>query len=200
MDRILKPDKLSIDPNSASATKQWRHWKRTFTGYVNKYTTSTEEAVKDQEKLSALISLATADVFEYIDECETYAVAERVLEQFYVKKPNDVYARHLLHTARQKPDQTLEDFRRTLIKLAKDCEFKSVTAAQYRDDLIRDAFINGIISSDIRQRLLEHKTLTLEDAFKQAVTLDDAKRDARGFTSSSGSSTALPAEMTKCSG
>ena len=45
-------------------------------------------------------------------------------------------------------------------RLAKDCEFEDVTAVQYRDDMIRDSFINGLCSSEIRQRLLEHKTQT----------------------------------------
>ena len=102
MDRILKPSKLCIDPNSASATKEWKHWKRTFTGYVNKYITSTSAADVESEKLAALISCATADVFEYIDDCTTYTEAERVLEQLYVKQPNDIFARHLLRMAKQK--------------------------------------------------------------------------------------------------
>ena len=91
--------------------------------------------------------------------------------------PNEIFARHLLRIAKQRPNQTLADFRSTLSRLAKDCNFKDVSAAKYRDEMLRDSFINGILSSDIRQRLLEHKTLDMNTAYEQAVTLDDAKRD-----------------------
>ena len=181
MDKLLQPSKLSIDPNSTTATKQWRHWKRTFLSYVNRYITATTSANLEEDKLAALVSCATPEVYEYIDDCETYTEAEAILEQLYVKKPNDIFARHLLRMAKQKPNQSLEDFRCTLMKLAKDCDFKDVTAMQYKDDMVRDSFINGITSSDIRQRLLEHKKLTLAEAFHQAVTLEDARRDNRAF-------------------
>ena len=67
------------------------------------------------------------------------------------------------------------------MKLAKDCDFREVTAAQYRDDMIRDSFISGILSTNIRQRLLEHKTLSMKEAYDQALTIDDANRNCRMF-------------------
>ena len=181
MDKILQPGKLAIDPNSPSATKEWKHWKRIFTSYVNKYITPTTSEDIDEDKLSALVSCATPEVFEYFDHCQTFAEAETILEQLFVKQPNDIFARHVLRMAKQKPNQSLEDFRCTLVKLAKDCDFHDVSALQYKDDMIRDSFISGILSGDIRQRLLEHKTLTMKQAFDQAVTLSDAKRDNQLF-------------------
>ena len=99
MDKLLKPVKLSIDPNSSSATKEWRHWIRTFNSYVSRYLTSSDEQA-DQDKLAALISCATPHVFEFFDHCETYAEAEETLEKLFVKRPNDIFARHLLRSAR----------------------------------------------------------------------------------------------------
>jgi hypothetical protein len=52
--------------------------------------------------------------------------------------------------------------------LSKDCNFSQVTANQYRDEAVRDAFITGLLSTNIRQRLLENKTLNLQTAFDQA--------------------------------
>ena len=100
-----------------------------------------------------------------------------------MKQPSDIFARYLLKSAKQESNQTLADFKCSLVKLSKDCIFKDVSATQYRDDLIRDSFISGIYSPDVRQRLLEHKTLTLNDAYEIAVTIDDAKRDNRVFCS-----------------
>ena len=166
---------------STAATKQWKHWKRTFRSYVDRFVVSGVGDELEEDRLAALINCATAEVYEYIDHCTSYTEAEEVLEKLYVKQPNDVFARYLLRTAKQRADQTLADFKCALVKLAKDCQFKDVTAAQYRDELMRDSFINGIVSSDIRQRLLENKTLTMREAYEQAVTIDDAKRDNRMF-------------------
>ena len=172
MDKLLKPAKLAIDVNSGSAAKQWRHWLKTFQSYVSLYSEASSEV-----KLAALINCATPEVFEHFDHCESYEEAEATLEKLFVKQPNEIFARHLLRTEKQRVNQSLADFRCALTRLAKDCNFKDVTAAQYKDDMIRDAFINGIMSTGIRQRLLEHKALTMNEAYTKAVTLDDAKRD-----------------------
>ena len=181
MDKLLKPAKLSIDPNSSAAAKEWNHWSRTFKSYVSRYVTSASEEEANADKLAALINCATPEVFEYIDQCETYDEAEAVLQKLYVKQPNNIFARHRLQTAKQKPDQSLAEFHCLLMKLAKDCDFREVTAAQYRDDMIRDSFISGILSTNIRQRLLEHKTLSMKEAYDQALTIDDANRNCRMF-------------------
>lgn len=183
MDKLLKPSKLSIDPNSSSAMKEWKHWIKTFKTYVNRFVTTESEQEADEEKLAALVNCATAEVHDYFEHCETFVEAEATLEKLYVKEPNNIFARYLLSIAKQKPEQSLADFKRTLLRLAKDCSFTDVTAAQYRDDLVRDSFITGILSSEIRQRLLEHKKLSMKDAYEQAVTIDDARRDSRMFCS-----------------
>ena len=35
MDTLLKPARLDLDPNSPTATKEWRHWHRTFTNFID---------------------------------------------------------------------------------------------------------------------------------------------------------------------
>ncbi|XP_068229724.1 uncharacterized protein [Palaemon carinicauda] len=90
--------------------------------------------------------------------------------------------RHLLATRQQKAGETLYVFLRELRKLDKDCNFKPVSAEQYREELIRDAFINGLASPVIRQRLLENKTLDLQAAYDQAYSLDLPKRNASFYS------------------
>ena len=183
MDKLLKPSKLAIDPNSSSSAKEWKHWISTFNSYVSRFVGSESSEQVDGDKLAALVNCASAEVYEHFDQCTSFTEAEATLEKLFVKQPNEVFARHLLRVAKQKPQQSLADFKCTLTKLAKDCKFKDVTAAQYRDDMLRDSFINGLLSSDIRQRLLEHKTLCLNEAYEQAVTLDNARKDNIVFSS-----------------
>ncbi len=45
-----------------------------------------------------------------------------------------------------------------------------------REEAIRDAFITGLLSNAIRQRLLKNKTLDLGSMFSQARALDSAQK------------------------
>ena len=32
--KALRPSKLDLDPNSVTAAKQWKHWKRTYDNFI----------------------------------------------------------------------------------------------------------------------------------------------------------------------
>ena len=100
-------------------------------------------------------------MYGYIADCTKYESAEKILEGLYVKPKNEVFARHLLATRRQEPSESLDQYLQTLKLLGKDCEFRAVTAEENCSEFIRDAFINGLRSSHIRQRLIEEPKLDL---------------------------------------
>ncbi|XP_064122409.1 uncharacterized protein LOC135226624 [Macrobrachium nipponense] len=122
------------------------------------------------------------NVYEYIEGCVNYDAAISTLEKLYVKAPNEIFTRHLLAICQQKAGETLDEFLRELHKLGKDCNLKAVSAEQYREELIRDTFINGLASPMIRQRLLENKTLDVEAAYDQAYSLGLAQRNASFYS------------------
>ena len=66
-------------------------------------------------------------------------------------------------------------------KLSKNCNFKNITAEQYREELICDSFINGLLSPSIRQRLLKNSHLDLKTAFDPANALDLAQKNAEAY-------------------
>ena len=99
-----------------------------------------------------------------------------------MKPRNVVLARHILSTRKQKAGENVHQFLNELKTLAKDCDFKTVSVDQYRSEMIRDAFINGLQSNHIRQRLLENKTLNLQTAFDQARSLDVARQSSTMFS------------------
>ena len=139
------------------------------------------EAEIPVNKLRLLTNLVAYDVYDYIKECVTYESAIPVLENLYVKTPNEIFARHLLAIARQTPGQSLNDFVQKLQGLGKDCSFLPVTAQVYREEMVRDAFINGIISNSIQQRLLGNRKLTLRDTVTQANTLELAQQNSLAY-------------------
>ena len=68
--------------------------------------------------------------------------------------------------------------------MSKDCTFRNVTAQQYREELVRDSFINGLSSAVIRQRLLENDELCVDRAFELADNLDRAYQQAVSLNTS----------------
>ena len=104
----------------------------------------------------------------------TYESATELLDS-YVKPQNEIFARHQLRTCRQ-PGQTLDEYLQRLKQLSKNGGFKPVSAEIYQEESIQDAFISGILSNAIRQRLLENKELDLDTAFTPACSLDLAQK------------------------
>lgn len=179
MDSILKPTRFSVDPNSTNASKEWTHWHRTFQNFV----TSISPQPSDSEKLKILINLITPEIDEYISGSGTYNDAVSILKHIYVKPTNEVFSRHKLSARQQQADENIDQYLQALKLLSKDCQFKAVTAEKNRDDYIRDTFIAGIKSPVIRQRLLENVSLTLEEAYSQARSLELAHEQSLAFVS-----------------
>ena len=172
MDRLLKPERLDTDTNSSSASKEWTHWLKTFQNFMSVLPT------EGLNKLCVLTNYVTPKIYESFAECATYDEAIQTLEALFVKPTNEIFARHRLATRCQHAGETLDEYLQALKTLSKDCNFKSVTAALHREESIRDAFISGLQSSLIRQRLLENKTLDLAAIFDQARSLDLAQQNS----------------------
>ena len=83
--------------------------------------------------------------------------------------------RHLLATRKQNPGELLPEFLQAPHALSKDRSFTDVTAEVYRCELVRDAFIYGLTSQHIQQRLLENNELTVDRAFEIARSLHMAQ-------------------------
>ena len=67
-----------------------------------------------------------------------------------------MYARHLISSCKQQNYESVDEFMNALdLLMSKDCSVGDITAGVYQDDFIRDAFVKGLKSPEIRQRLLE---------------------------------------------
>ena len=177
----MKPDTLSSDPSSPDAAK---HWRRTLENYVDSALGAEQEG-RDAAKLRILKNSVDFRVYDYIESCNSYETAITTLANLYAKTPNAFFfSGHLLATAKQKPGQTIREF---LHSLSKDCDFQNVTAEVYRQGMVCDSFINGLLSSANRKRLLENRLLNLDTAFAQAISLDMAQQHSQVYESNCGS-------------
>ena len=168
MDKVLRPDRFDFEPNDEKATKQWRHWYKTFGNFLR----SIDGENQNLNKLNVWTNFFSSAVYELFCDTDTYDVAIAILKRTYDKQPNEIFARHKLSTRKQQNGETLYSFMEALQSLSKDCQFRDVSANEYREEAVRDAFINGLHDSKIRQRFLENRTLDLETAFGQARALD----------------------------
>ena len=177
MENFLEPKQFNTDPTTAKADQEWLHWLKTFDNFIASLKDVTEDG-----KLQLLINHVSHSIFSYISESKSYEDACQLLNSIYVKPRNEIYARHKLATRKQILEETVDQYTQALISLSKDCNFQSVSAEQNRNEFIRDAFISGLNSSDIRQRLLENNTLTLEEAIVKARSLEAAQKHSAAYS------------------
>ena len=172
--KCLRPQIFETDVNAPDSAKKWKQWKKTFEDYVSRI-----EGATARDKLDILVSLLDTSVYSYVSECDAYDDAVARLENAYVKPVNEIFARHRLNTCKQNPDESLEDFLERSKSLSNNCNFTDCTAAQIRETAaIRDAFISGMQSGFIQQRILEDNVLALNDVFDKARRLNEARKNA----------------------
>ena len=176
MNKLLRPERFD---GGDAIPGGWEHWFTTFTNFV---TSITDPA---PDKLKLLVNYVTPSVYSHIKDYTTYDEAVKALQAVYVKPVNQEFARHQLATRKQQPHESIDQFLQQLKLLSKDCGFAAVTASVYAQESVWDAFITGISSSAIRQRLLEKESLSLDEAIQHARSLELAQRNAECYPSSS---------------
>ncbi|KRX34354.1 Retrovirus-related Pol polyprotein from transposon 17.6, partial [Trichinella murrelli] len=172
LDLFLKPERLDVDPSSPTSSEQWKHWLATFENFL---------AALPQENLdkkSLLVNFVSPRIYSSIAVSRSYEDAIQSLNSIFEKLVNEIYARHLLATRKQLQGESLDEFLRALKALAVACDCKAVTAVQYQEELVRDAFVRGIRSQTIRQRLLESRSVDLASIYELASALDAALRSS----------------------
>ena len=178
MDKFLRPERFDADSSIPDSKSKWLHWYKTLSNFID----SLEQEEEDINKLDILINHVSPRIYEHISEAVSYGDAIRKLQGIFVKPQNEVMARHQLATRRQRPCETIDQYLQNLRLLAKECNFQVASAEKYREESIRDAFISGLSSPAMRQRLLENRTLTLHDAVAQALSLESAQKSASLFS------------------
>ncbi|GCB62834.1 hypothetical protein scyTo_0011528 [Scyliorhinus torazame] len=124
MDSGLKPEKLNLDAQSPEATEIFKYWLRCFEAYLN----SSETEVDGPRKLSLLHARVGHRLSSVIEEATTSETAVEILQKCFVTPINEVHARYLLSTCRQRSGETLDEYLERLTALTRNCDHKEVTA------------------------------------------------------------------------
>ena len=150
MDRLLKPKDLTTEPTDPDASRCFKHWLATFQNFIDSVTSTNEEnenaEARQRDKRRLLINFLSPAIYPYVEDSNTYDEAIQTLKNLYVKPKNKIFSRHVLATRRQQQGESIEEFLQSLKILSKDCTLEAVSAERYKEDLIQDAFINGLAS------------------------------------------------------
>ena len=179
MDKVLKPERLDVEPGTVNTSAEYKHWYKTFTYYLSALTAAEIQ----HDKLQVLTNLISYKVYCHIADINEYDTAIQTLQNLYVKPKNVIAARHKLRLCKQQAGESIDQFVLRLDYLSKECDCQNVTAEQHRLELMRDAFIAGMSSIPIRQRLLENRTLTFQQAYDQARAQELAYKSSETFQS-----------------
>jgi len=173
MDPKIFKKVLSDDPSE----EEYGYWRKMLHVYL------TKAEIPNDSRLEVLFVLCGMSAFSLIEDATTFDGALEILDAKFIKKKSAIMTRHRLRTHRQKDGQTIENFLSDLKSLARKCHTAALTADQHKELLIRDAFVAGILSPSIRQRLLESNDDSLEGLTKIALTMELATEDAKGLVS-----------------
>nr|XP_026689427.1 uncharacterized protein K02A2.6 isoform X1 [Ciona intestinalis] len=197
--RLLRPKELSVDPTSPDAATIFKYWLRTVKDFITTLEESQTSGQTAVNKKRIIISCLSPTIYPYVEECETYGDIIEILSRTFIRRKNNIYARHLLVSRRQVVGETIAEYLQQLKMLAKECVFTDVTKEKYRDELTRDAFINGLNSTAIRQRLLEVDELDLRKAHELADSLDRAQHYATMNVASTSTTPPFTASLSQTS-
>ena len=193
MERYLKPDHLELDTSDPDSDDKWLHWRDMFEAFLSELQSSTL-ALTGSQKLTLLLHNISNPIYKCLSRCQNYDVAISTLDGMFIKKKNSIFARYLLATQHQETEGSLELYLQNLKILSHDSDFTALTASQARNIAIRDVFISGVRSNQIRQRMLENKELNLATTYELAFMLDMAQKQSDLYSQPDFSGATIPAQ------
>ena len=165
-----------------------------FEGFLSELHSSSTSALTGSQKLTLLLHHISAPIYKCLSVCQNYDTAISTLDGMFIKKKNSTFARYLLAARRQETEESLELYLQNLKILSRDCDFIALTASQARDIAIKVAFISGVRSNQIRQRMIENKDLDLATVYELALTLDMAQKQSDLYSQPDFSGATIPAQ------
>uniref|UniRef100_UPI00358E16DD uncharacterized protein isoform X1 n=1 Tax=Myxine glutinosa TaxID=7769 RepID=UPI00358E16DD len=175
--KTLTVSVFSADPQATDGGLQLKHWLR----QLEHLFAEPETAPTAAAKLATLHSKIDYWVYHAIAQCTTYDLSIAELKRLYIKEKSPVYARYLLQTRRQQPNEAMDHYAQELRQLLLDSVREPRTPAQAQDDRLLDAFIAGVSSQELRLKLLEKTDLTFATALEQATVYTEARMQSNAY-------------------
>lgn len=196
---------ISLMRITGNIAENWQMWRSRFENYLK----ASEVSKKTQETQCAqLLHYIGKEDFK-IYKTFTLAEAERdklqaLLEKFeahFLPKENLSYERYVFFTTRQKGGQSLEQFvvEQFVVELTEQAQ--KCKLGDLQNSLIKCMITCGVQSNEMREKLLQHDSLTPEQTIHQCKVMEKAKiqskkMEAVGETANSGAVNLLKTKNT----
>ena len=171
MNRFEQPAPLNLTTGNLS--DNWKKFEQRFLLYLSAIGYRKDK--DEDKKVSTLLHVAGEDAIDFFNTIENghQKNLDEVLLEFEhhcCPKKNETVERYKFNCRNQREGESVSSFVTQLKMLAKTCEFGDL-----RDSLIRDRIVCGILSTNIREKLLSKEDLTLDKTIKILNAVDLAK-------------------------
>lgn len=170
MEHILCSDRLNIEPNATDAEKNTDIGKSHWTILLMNTKTTFPN------KLCCLIKYVSVSIYEFISSCAAFESAIDILDRFFIKRKKTIFAPSSCHVRDWKywwiPPGTMQ----TAQSLP---TYGCYCWTEYHQELVWDAFINGLTFHEIWQHLLESQVQTLNQAYDIASALEHDQHNSK---------------------
>ena len=114
---------------------------------------------------------------------DVYSPLKDALCSYFRPSVNITAERHRFRCRRQKQEESVTAYVSSLRALAAECEFEKTDVDSVTNCLIRDQFMEGLESADIRRELLAISKLSLAAAVAKAEGLETSLKDSKLYES-----------------
>lgn len=139
-------------------------------------------AIKSELQVATLVTLVGEATYDLMcDLCapddpekKTFTELVKTVGDHLEPKRSEIAERHIFRQRRQNGGESLGDYLQVLKHLASTCSFKTTL-----EENLRDQFVSGLVSDDMRSRLFAEPSLTYKRAVELAFALEAADRHAQ---------------------
>lgn len=124
-----------------------------------------------------------------LPEDKTFDDLQEIVRLHLEPQRSEIAERHVFRRRTQRQGETVSEYLQSLKHLAKTCEFQNITTNPL-EVCLRDQFVSGLISEDMRSRLFAEKNVDYKRAVELALALEAADRHAAVAASAGGAGVA----------
>ena len=175
MEGIRPPGSINFDGNNVADA--WEKFYEQFEWYL---CAIGLDGASDMCKISLFLNVAGAEAqrifgtFTFVGETEDpkkYADVINKFTNFRMPKKNLVYERYVFNICVQKEGQNVDSYVTELRHKAQTCDY-----GELKDSLIRDRIVVGINSTQLKEKMLQDKDLSLESAISRCKSAEMTQR------------------------
>ena len=170
-----------LDLQAKNLAKEVELWIANFEDYVS----LAAEKFSDDKKKSLLLTCAGLPVRRIVEglpmeeKLDPYAALKKALLNYFCPSQSTVFHRYQFRSRVQEVGENLSAYVAQLRTLANSCDFNDTQCDTVHNQSIRDQFIVGMVSPEIRKRLITEEKLSLKRALDIAIAMESANEQVK---------------------